>query len=217
MVAIIVLCSIAVAVSTRLGQLMTLVVTVGLFMLGLLSDWIFGRNIARIEENWLTLARNQGLTTSGGTHPCHAVDQRGDRGDDADHRRRHRAHCWTFPVSPTVKSQPGPSTGSATASCRTSRSSGCPTRSRRDLMIPGDYLVDSIIYGGSTRSRSSASASSSSSDARSVDESGDSTAYDGHRTSIVNQQHKSHPDPRRARTQPRFSRRGDSRVIASWS
>ncbi|MAB82554.1 MAG: hypothetical protein CMJ24_03845 [Phycisphaerae bacterium] len=63
MVAIVVLCAIAVAVSTRLGQLMTLVVTVGLFVLGLLSDWIFGRNIAKIESNWMTLARNQGLTT----------------------------------------------------------------------------------------------------------------------------------------------------------
>lgn len=63
MVAIVVLCAIAVAVSTRLGQLMTLVVTVGLFVLGLLSDWIFGRNIAKIESNWMTLAKNQGLTT----------------------------------------------------------------------------------------------------------------------------------------------------------
>lgn len=63
MTAIVVLCAIAVAVSTRLGQLMTLVTTVGLFVLGLLSDWIFGRNISRLEGNWLTLARNQGLTT----------------------------------------------------------------------------------------------------------------------------------------------------------
>ena len=61
MTAIVVLCAIAVAVSTRLGQLMTLVTTVGLFILGLLSDWIFGRNISRIEDNWLTLARNQGM------------------------------------------------------------------------------------------------------------------------------------------------------------
>jgi ABC-type transport system involved in multi-copper enzyme maturation permease subunit len=60
--AIFVLCAIAVAVSTRLGQLMTLVVTVGLFLLGLLSDWIFGRSIARLEAGWLELAKNEGLT-----------------------------------------------------------------------------------------------------------------------------------------------------------
>ncbi|MDG2292101.1 MAG: ABC transporter permease subunit [Phycisphaerales bacterium] len=61
MMAILVLCSIAVAVSTRFGQLMTLVTTVGLFFLGLLSDWIFGRGIARLEAGWMESARLKGL------------------------------------------------------------------------------------------------------------------------------------------------------------
>ncbi|MCH2148450.1 MAG: ABC transporter permease subunit [Phycisphaerales bacterium] len=61
MMAILVLCSIAVAVSTRFGQLMTLVTTVGLFFLGLLSDWIFGRAIAQLESGWLESARLKGL------------------------------------------------------------------------------------------------------------------------------------------------------------
>ena len=42
--------AIALAASTRLGQVLTLVTTVGFFILGLLSDWIFGRRIARLEE-----------------------------------------------------------------------------------------------------------------------------------------------------------------------
>ncbi len=61
--AIFVLCAIAVAVSTRFGQLMTLVSTVGLFVLGLLSDWIFGRGIARLENSWLEAAKLKGLVT----------------------------------------------------------------------------------------------------------------------------------------------------------
>ena len=54
-VAVLILTSIAIAASTRLGQLLTLVVTCGFFMLGLLSDWLFGRPAAqimsRITEN----------------------------------------------------------------------------------------------------------------------------------------------------------------------
>ncbi|MEE3001265.1 MAG: ABC transporter permease subunit [Planctomycetota bacterium] len=63
MMAILVLCAIAVAVSTRFGQLVTLVCTVGLFLLGLLSDWIFGRGIERLEAGWLDTARLKGLVT----------------------------------------------------------------------------------------------------------------------------------------------------------
>ena len=59
--AIFVLCAIAVSVSTRFGQLMTLVSTVGMFVLGLLSDWIFGRSIARLENGWLETAKLKGL------------------------------------------------------------------------------------------------------------------------------------------------------------
>ena len=45
-----VLTAIALAASTRLGQVLTLVATVGFFILGLLSDWIFGRRLARLDE-----------------------------------------------------------------------------------------------------------------------------------------------------------------------
>lgn len=41
-----VLCAVAVAVSTRLGQVLTVTVTVGTLLLGLLSDWFFGRTVA---------------------------------------------------------------------------------------------------------------------------------------------------------------------------
>lgn len=40
-----ILCAIAVAASTRLGQVMTLTITLGTLLLGLLSDWIFGRTV----------------------------------------------------------------------------------------------------------------------------------------------------------------------------
>ena len=56
------LAAIAVAVSTRLGQVMTLAVTVGLFVLGLLSDWIFGRLLRCMESDWLARATEAGLT-----------------------------------------------------------------------------------------------------------------------------------------------------------
>ncbi len=58
------LSAIAVAVSTRLGQLMTLLVTTGLFVLGLLSDWIFGRPIHALESDWLARADEAGQTES---------------------------------------------------------------------------------------------------------------------------------------------------------
>jgi hypothetical protein len=56
------LAAIAVSVSTRLGPVMTLAVTVGLFMLGLLSDWIFGRMLRGLEYDWLARATEAGLT-----------------------------------------------------------------------------------------------------------------------------------------------------------
>ena len=60
--AVLVLTSIAIAASTRLGQVMTLCVTLGVFLLGMLSDWIFGRKIERIESLWLQRASAKGLT-----------------------------------------------------------------------------------------------------------------------------------------------------------
>ncbi len=57
------LAAIAVAVSTKFGQVLTLVVTVGLFVLGLLSDWIFGRVLRSFEADWLARATEAGLTS----------------------------------------------------------------------------------------------------------------------------------------------------------
>jgi hypothetical protein len=60
--ALLVLTAIAIAASTRLGQVMTLCVTLGVFFLGLLSDWFFGRQIARLDAMWLERASAEGLT-----------------------------------------------------------------------------------------------------------------------------------------------------------
>lgn len=46
------LVSVAIAVSTRLGQLPTLVATIAVFLLGMVSDWIFGRPIAAYEARF---------------------------------------------------------------------------------------------------------------------------------------------------------------------
>jgi hypothetical protein len=60
-VAILVLASVAIAASTRLGQILTLCVTLGVFLLGMLSDWIFGRQLRAIHDTWLSRAAEQGL------------------------------------------------------------------------------------------------------------------------------------------------------------
>jgi ABC-2 type transport system permease protein len=52
LVAILVLTAIAIAASTRLGQVMTLCVTVGVFLAGMLSDWVFGRPVAQMQLDW---------------------------------------------------------------------------------------------------------------------------------------------------------------------
>jgi hypothetical protein len=57
-----VLTAIAIAASTRLGQVMTLCATLGMFLLGMLSDWFFGRQLERINALWLERASTLGLT-----------------------------------------------------------------------------------------------------------------------------------------------------------
>lgn len=52
LVAVMVLTAIAVAASTRFGQVITLCITVGFFMTGLLSDYFFGRQINNHHEDW---------------------------------------------------------------------------------------------------------------------------------------------------------------------
>lgn len=61
-VAIAVLTAIAIAVSTRFGQLMTILVTIGVFMFGMLSDAFFGQRIAALESSWLQVASQRGET-----------------------------------------------------------------------------------------------------------------------------------------------------------
>jgi hypothetical protein len=62
LVAILVLTAIAIAASTRLGQVMTLCVTVGVFMAGMLSDWYFGQQIDQLKKSWLNEASAQKQT-----------------------------------------------------------------------------------------------------------------------------------------------------------
>ncbi len=62
LVAILVLTAIAIAASARLGQVMTLCVTLGAFLLGLLSDWLIGRRMERFIRLWTERAKDAGLT-----------------------------------------------------------------------------------------------------------------------------------------------------------
>jgi ABC-type transport system involved in multi-copper enzyme maturation permease subunit len=62
LVAILILTAVAVAASTRLGQLMTLSVTIAVFLLGMMSDWFFGRRIESMRTHWLEQASAQGKT-----------------------------------------------------------------------------------------------------------------------------------------------------------
>lgn len=66
-VAVLVLSAIALAASTRLSQLLTLLVTCGFFLLGLLSDWLFGRGPSADE---LTGAAHLKATA---LHIAHAI------------------------------------------------------------------------------------------------------------------------------------------------
>lgn len=61
-VAILVLTAVAIAASARFGQVLTLCITLGVFMLGLLSDWLLGRPIRNLENTWLSRAKAEGLT-----------------------------------------------------------------------------------------------------------------------------------------------------------
>lgn len=54
------LAAFAVAFSTRLGQVMTLLATLATLLLGLLSDWLFARPLRRIETTWLERAAAAG-------------------------------------------------------------------------------------------------------------------------------------------------------------
>jgi ABC-type transport system involved in multi-copper enzyme maturation permease subunit len=49
-IGLLVLAGVAVAASTRFGQVVTLGITMGVFLLGLMSDWIFGRQLVQLSE-----------------------------------------------------------------------------------------------------------------------------------------------------------------------
>lgn len=63
-VALLVLTAVAIAASTRLGQVMTLCVTLGVFLLGMLSDWLVDRRMNGLKQMWLNRAREADLTES---------------------------------------------------------------------------------------------------------------------------------------------------------
>lgn len=62
LVAILILSAIAIAASTRLGQVMTLCITIGVFLMGMLSDWFFGQHLTKMQDGWLQEASAAGRT-----------------------------------------------------------------------------------------------------------------------------------------------------------
>lgn len=64
LIAILMLTAIAIALSTRLGQVLTLCITLGIFLIGLLSDHFFGQRIEGYETVWLARAKEAGLTVT---------------------------------------------------------------------------------------------------------------------------------------------------------
>ncbi|MDP7006536.1 MAG: hypothetical protein QF718_10055 [Phycisphaerales bacterium] len=62
LVSVLILGSAAIAVSTRLGQLGTLIVTVVIFFIGMMSDAWFGKPMYDIEQLWLDRAAAEGNT-----------------------------------------------------------------------------------------------------------------------------------------------------------
>lgn len=61
--AILVLSSVAIAISTRFGQLLTITLTISIFFAGMMSDWVFGRHIEAVHSVWMERAAAAGNTT----------------------------------------------------------------------------------------------------------------------------------------------------------
>jgi len=61
LVSILILASISIAISTRFGQLGTLLATLLVFFLGMMSDSLFGKPLYDIEQLWLERASIQGM------------------------------------------------------------------------------------------------------------------------------------------------------------
>ncbi|MDP7070034.1 MAG: hypothetical protein QF561_01655 [Phycisphaerales bacterium] len=138
------LAAIAVAVSTRLGQVLTLVATVGLFVLGLLSDWIFGRLIRSFESDWLARASEAGLTTE--VEVVNVLER--TSGETSE--MAHLAETASVPLADMATS--GEMFGwtllkvgySLLPNFQVLWLSDAVTQS---LVIPADYLVKTIAYG----------------------------------------------------------------------
>jgi ABC-2 type transport system permease protein len=64
LMAILVLTAVAIAASTRLSQVLTLCVTLAVFMVGMLSDWFIGRPMETLRSTWLERARAEGQTVT---------------------------------------------------------------------------------------------------------------------------------------------------------
>jgi ABC-2 type transport system permease protein len=60
--AVMVLSAIALAISTRLGQVMTLMITIAVFLTGMLSDWLFARPLEALRNSLLSEAKAAGVT-----------------------------------------------------------------------------------------------------------------------------------------------------------
>ena len=77
--AIMVLTAIAIAASTRLGQMMTLCVTVGIFLLGMLSNYFFGGPTRDLAATWIHRPSMPALTDIvAQTHTLHLVARHTD-------------------------------------------------------------------------------------------------------------------------------------------
>ena len=61
LVSVLILASISIAISTRLGQLGTLLATLLVFFLGMMSDSLFGKPLYNIEQLWLERASIAGM------------------------------------------------------------------------------------------------------------------------------------------------------------
>ncbi len=147
MVAVLVLAGIAVAASTRLGQLPTLVVTLAIFFGGMMSDAWFGQPVHRIESTWLDRAELDGQTE--------LIESR---------RVMEKTNGDTEEVvTETVSPLPGVSLSSYTEGGEYLTWAGCRIGSAilpdfqvlwladaltQKNVVPGKYLVRAVSYGG---------------------------------------------------------------------
>jgi ABC-2 type transport system permease protein len=61
---VLVLSAVAIAASTRCGQVLTLTVTIGVFLAGMLSDYVLARPAQQLRDGWTQNAAAEGHTTT---------------------------------------------------------------------------------------------------------------------------------------------------------